>query len=378
VEWVLARAERLAELDPRVADFTLAVVLTVLAQIEISSPSADAAGRATLLVTLAVAFRRRWPFAAAAVTAGAAAIQGLSDNPPSVFAEYVAITLTTYSVAAHEGIWPAAAGGLLIAAGIVLHDLPSDEFGSASGIASDLTTPVAAWFVGRAVRASRNRADTAQRRSSELAEHAVAQERRHIARELHDVVTHSLGIVVLQAQGARRFLHDREPEVKGALDTIEQCGRSSLVEMQRLLGLLRAEAGGPPLAPQPRVAELPQLAQRLHGTGLDVAIATEGEPRELEPAIDLSAYRIVQEALTNSLRHGRASSAHVLVRYRAEAIELEVTDNGHGNSAGSSGGGYGLAGMRERAAFFGGRFEHGQADGGGYRVFVEFPFGSRK
>ena len=372
MDWIITRAERLGKLDARVGDYALAVLLTILAQIEIRG-DAGAAGHAALLMTLAVAFRRRWPFAVAAVTALAAAIQGFADNPPSVFAEFVAITLVTYSVAAHEEMLRATVGGLLIVAGIVLHDLPSDVYGSASGIASDLTTPIAAWFVGRAVRMSRGRAETARRESTALAELAVAQERRHIARELHDVVTHSLGVVVLQAQGARRFLDDREPEVQDALDTIEQSGRLSLVEMQRLLGLLRESDDGAPLAPQPRVAELPQLADRLRSTGMEVEIAIEGQPRELEPGIDLSAYRIVQEALTNSLRHGHANAARVVVGYRPRQLELEITDNGRTNGAPTSGGGHGLLGMRERAEFFGGDLEHGHVTDGGYRVFARLP-----
>jgi signal transduction histidine kinase len=372
MEWALARAEKLRTLDAQVADYVLAVTLTVLAQLEIKA-SAGASAHAALLLTLAVAFRQRWPFAMAAVTGIAAAVQGLAENPPSVFAEYVAITVVTYSVAAHEEHWPAIFGGLLIAAGIVLHDLPSNLYGSASGIASDLTTPVAAWFVGRAVRISRNRADNARREGIELAEQAVAEERRHIARELHDVVTHSLGVVVLQAQGARRFLDNREPEIGAALETIEQSGRSSLVEMQRLLGLLRDDADGAPLAPQPRVTELPQLAERLRGTGLEVVIDVEGRPVELEPAINLSAYRIVQESLTNALRHGTATTARVLVGYRPGELELEITDNGQPKAGSSAGGGRGLAGMRERASFFGGQLDHGHLPGGGYRVHASLP-----
>jgi signal transduction histidine kinase len=372
MDWALARVEQLRTLDARLADYLLAAALTVLAQIEIKA-SAGAAGHAALLLTLAVAFRRRWPFAMAAVTAIAAAVQGFADNPPSVFAEYVAITVVTYTVAAHEELWPAILGGLLIAAGILLHDLPSDVYGSASGIASDLTTPVAAWFVGRAVRLSRNRAETARLAGAELAEQAVAEERRHIARELHDVVTHSLGVVVLQAQGARRFLDDREPEIGTALEAIEQSGRSSLVEMQRLLGLLRDDADGAPLAPQPRVMELPHLAEHLRGTGLEVAIDFEGDPVELEPAIDLSAYRIVQESLTNALRHGTATTARVVVGFRPSELELEITDNGQPKAASSAGGGRGLAGMRERAEFFGGRLDHGHLQGGGYRVRASLP-----
>jgi signal transduction histidine kinase len=364
--------DRLTALDSRALDWVAAVVLTVITQVQIPADSGPA-GHAALLLTLAVGFRQRWPLSVAALSAVAVAVQGCADNPPSVFGEYVALTLIIYTVAAHEPLGRALAGGLLIVAGIVLHDLPSAEYGTASGMASDLTTPVAAWFVGRAVRLSRSRATDARRRGVELAEQAVADERRHIARELHDIVTHSLGVVVLQAQGARRFLGEREMEVGSALETIEQSGRSSLVEMQRLLGLLRENDDAAPLAPQPRVAELSRLAERLRSTGLDVEVTIEGEPRELEPGIDLSAYRIVQEALTNSLRHGHASAAQVVVGYGPRQLALEVTDNGRSNGAPSSGGGHGLVGMRERAEFFGGKLEHGHVPDGGYRVFAQLP-----
>jgi signal transduction histidine kinase len=372
VEAPLSLIDRLARLDSRVLDWLAAIVLTVVTQVQIPA-DAGAAGHAALLLTLAVGYRQRWPLGVAVLAAVAAAAQGLSDHPPSVFGEYVALTLIVYTVAAHEPLGRAAAGGLLLVAGIVLHDLPSPDYGSASGIASDLTTPVAAWFVGRAVRVSRQRATDARTRGVELAEEAVANERRHIARELHDVVTHSLGIVVLQAQGARRFLDDREPEVEAALDTIEQSGRSSLVEMQRLLGLLREDDEVAPLAPQPRVAEIPNLADRLRPTGLDVHVSVEGEPRDLEPGIDLSAYRIVQEALTNSLRHGHATNARVVVTYESDVLGLEITDNGRANGSGVPGGGHGLIGMRERAEFFGGRLDYGHVPEGGYRVSAQLP-----
>jgi signal transduction histidine kinase len=363
--------DRLSRIDGQVVDWALAVVLTVLTQIEIPAGSGPAA-HAALLLTLGVGFRSRWPFGVAVVTAIAVSVQGLADDPPSVFGEYVAITLIIYTVAAHEPLARAIVGGLLIVAGIVLHDLPSSEYGSASGIASDLTTPVAAWFVGRAVRISRGRAVTARREGVEMADRAVADERRHLARELHDVVTHSLGVVVLQAQGANRFLDGREPEVAQALDAIERSGRSSLVEMQRLLGLLRDEEEGASLAPQPRVAELPGLTEQLRSAGLDVDLVVDGTPVELEPAVDLSAYRIVQEALTNTIKHAGASRARVVVHYRPRALELEITDDGHANGSGG-GSGRGLLGMRERAAFFGGNLEHGPLPGGGYRVFARLP-----
>ena len=363
--------DRLSRIDGRTVDWALAVVLTVMTQIEIPADSGPAA-HAALLLTLGVGFRSRWPFGVAVLTAIAVAVQGLADNPPSVFGEYVAITLIIYTVAAHEPLARATAGGLMIVAGIVLHDLPSSEFGSASGIASDLTTPIAAWFVGRAVRISRARAVTARKEGVELADRAVADERRHIARELHDVVTHSLGVVVLQAQGANRFLDGREPEVAQALEAIERSGRSSLVEMQRLLGLLRDEDEAASLAPQPRVAELPALTEGLRAAGLDVDLVFDGAPTELEPAVDLSAYRIVQEALTNTIKHAHATRARVVVHYLPDALELEITDDGRANGSGG-GGGRGLVGMRERAAFFGGHLEHGPLADGGYRVFARLP-----
>jgi signal transduction histidine kinase len=371
VEAAVSLWDRLSRIDGKTVDWVLAVVLTVLTQIEIPADSGPAA-HAALLLTLGVGFRSRWPFEVAVVTAIAVAVQGLADDPPSVFGEYVAITLIIYTVAAHEPLARAIAGGLLIVVGIVLHDLPSSEYGSASGIASDLTTPVAAWFVGRAVRISRGRAVTARKEGVEMADRAVADERRHIARELHDVVTHSLGVVVLQAQGANRFLDGREPEVAQALEAIERSGRSSLVEMQRLLGLLRDEDEGASLAPQPRVAELPGLTEQLRAAGLDVDLVVEGTPTELEPAVDLSAYRIVQEALTNTIKHAGASSARVVVHYRPRALELEITDNGRANGSGG-GSGRGLVGMRERAAFFGGHLEHGPMPDRGYRVFARLP-----
>jgi signal transduction histidine kinase len=371
VEAPVSLWDRVTRLDPRAVDWALAVVLTVITQIQIPADSGPAA-HAALLLTLAVGLRSRWPLGVAVLTAIAVSVQGLADDPPSVFGEYVAITLIVYTVAAHEPLARAILGGLLIAGGIVLHDLPSSEYGSASGIASDLTTPIAAWFVGRAVRISRGRAAVARKQGVELAERAVTEERRHIARELHDVVTHSLGVVVLQAQGARRFLDEREPEVAQALDAIERSGRSSLVEMQRLLGLIRDDDEGGSLAPQPRVSELPELTERLSSAGLDVALVVDGTPAPLEPAIDLSAYRIVQEALTNTVKHANATHARVLVGYRPAALELEITDDGRANGSGP-GGGRGLAGMRERASFFGGLLEHGPRPEGGYRVFARLP-----
>jgi signal transduction histidine kinase len=354
-------------LDPRIVDGAIALALTVLTQIQVGGP-AGAGGRGALLLTLALAFRRRWPLAVAALAGLGAALQGLDASPPSAFGEYVAITLAIYTVAEREELARAALGGVLVVAGIVLHDIPSQEYGTVSGMASDLTVPVVFWALGRAVRTARARLGEDRRRARE----AVESERRHIARELHDVVTHSLGVVVLQAQGARLHLEGREPPVTEALGAIERSGRTALVEMQRLLGLLRDADARAELAPAPRLAQLASLAREVDAAGLPVALAVEGEPVPLEAGVDLSGYRIVQEALTNALRHSGASGASVRVRYAADAVELEITDDGHGPNGAVAG--RGLLGMRERVAFYGGRLEHGAADErGGYRVWARLP-----
>jgi signal transduction histidine kinase len=378
VELVLRIARRIARTPDLVVDATIAVALTALAQVQIgaSRPAAHAA----LLLTMSLALRRRAPLAVAVFVAAAAAAQGLAANPPSVFAEYVAITLAVYTVAADEVLWKAALGGLAIVAGIVLHDIPSREYGSLGGIASDLMTPIAFWGVGRAVRlavararAARSHAERVAAGSEALAREAVEDERRHIARELHDIVTHSLGVVVLQAQGARRVLDRREPTVQESLATIERSGRSALEEMRRLLGLLREEDEQGGVSPQPRLAQVDELVRRVGEAGLPVALRVEGEPVALESGVDLSAYRVLQEALTNSVKHACGSHAEVIIRYRAVELELEVTDDGGISVNGVGGAGRGLLGMRERVSFYGGTLEHGPRAGGGFRVRATFP-----
>lgn len=358
---------RLPRVNPLLADGAIAVALTILTQAEIgaSRPAAHIA----LAITLPLTFRRRAPLAVALVVAAAAALQGLTANPPSEFGEYVAITLAVYTVAADAPIRPAVLGLAGVAVAIVLHDLRSDQYGSASGIASDLMTPVVFWGVGRAVRLALERA-----RAARLdAETAVQDERRHIARELHDIVTHSLGIVVLQAQGARRVLDGREPTVAEALEAIEQSGRSALDEMRRLLGLLREDEERSGLSPQPRLVDVAELVDRFRAAGLAATLDVGGEARPLPSGLELSAYRVVQEALTNSLKHG--DTAEVTIRYGERMLEVDVEDagaaNGHTNGVG--GAGRGLLGMRERVTLYGGTLEHGPLPDGGFRVRARFP-----
>jgi signal transduction histidine kinase len=230
--------------------------------------------------------------------------------------------------------------------------------------------------IGRAIRHRRLREEKLEREKAE-AEAAIAEERTRIARELHDVVAHAISVIVLQARGGRRLLATDPAEARQALDAIERTASQALAEMRRLLGLLRESDEQLALAPQPTLARLDDLVGQVREAGLPVEVAIEGTPLELPPGIDLSAYRIVQEALTNALKHAGPASARVTVRYGEGELELEVSDDGAGSGNGG-GGGQGLAGIRERVAVFGGDVEAGSRPEGGYAVRARLPYASER
>ena len=201
----------------------------------------------------------------------------------------------------------------------------------------------------------------------------MAEERARIARELHDVVAHSVSATVIQAEAAEEVLSDAPDRARQSLARIQDTGREALGEMRRLLGIMRDGPGSGELAPQPRVADLERLVKESRREHLSVTLSVEGERRELPAGVELSAYRIVQEALTNVRKHaGRPAEASVLVRYGEAALELEIADDGQGPRAGD-GQGHGLIGMRERVAFFGGEFSAAPGKEGGFVVRASFP-----
>jgi signal transduction histidine kinase len=208
------------------------------------------------------------------------------------------------------------------------------------------------------------------------AREAVLDERARIARELHDVVAHHMSVMVVQA-GAARAVGERDPAAAAeALRQIEASGRTGLAEMRRLLEVLKSGEEGDGRAPQPGLAQLNDLIEGMRATGMLVEAEVAGPPRPLPPGVDLSAYRIVQEALTNSLKHAGGASAHVLVRYETDAVELEVVDDGPGpppSDANGAAAGHGLIGMRERVQLFGGELDAGSRAGGGFRVWARLP-----
>jgi signal transduction histidine kinase len=204
------------------------------------------------------------------------------------------------------------------------------------------------------------------------AREAAAQERTRIARELHDVVAYAISLMVLQTRGGRRMLAEDPDETRQALDTIEHAGAQTLVEMRRQLGLLRQPDGEPSLAPAPSLSQIDELVEGVRASGLPVVVAIEGEPAELPPGVDVSAYRIVQEALTNALKRAGPARARVTVTYGPETVDLAVVDDGRGAAA-VNGSDYGLAGMRERVAIYGGTLEAGPGRDGGYELRVRLP-----
>jgi signal transduction histidine kinase len=238
------------------------------------------------------------------------------------------------------------------------------------------------WAAGFALReraekaeAAEMRARQAEREREAAARLAVAEERARIARELHDIVAHAVSVMVLQVGAVRHKLPEMLAEDKDALRGVEQAGRGALAEMRRLLGAMRRDGEEAELVPQPGLEALEALLGKVRRAGLPVQLHVDGEPFPLPRGIDLSAYRIVQEGLTNALKHARATSADVTVGYRPDELRLEVRDNGLGSST-SDGLGHGLVGIRERVKIYGGEMSAGTANGGGFVLSTRLPFGA--
>lgn len=236
-----------------------------------------------------------------------------------------------------------------------------------------------AWLAGYALReraeqaeAAEERATVAEREREAAARIAVAEERARIARELHDIVAHAVSVMVLQVGAVRHRLPDALAEDSDALRSVERTGRTALAEMRHLLGAMRRDDEELELTPQPGLDRLDALIEEIGHAGLPVGLHVEGEAFPLPPAIDLSAYRIIQEGLTNALKHARASHANVLIRYRPDEMQIEVHDDGHGTT-GNDGLGHGLVGVRERVKIYGGEMSAGTAAGGGFTLSTRLP-----
>jgi signal transduction histidine kinase len=236
------------------------------------------------------------------------------------------------------------------------------------------------WLAGFVLRDRVVRADAAEERAARL-EHereadallAAAEERTRIARELHDIIGHSVSVMTVQTSGVRRLLRPEQEQEREALLAVERTGREALAEMRRVVGALRDPEEGPALAPRPRLSRVDKLVAQARETGLPVDFEIEGEPVPLPAGVDLTAYRLVQEGLTNVIKHAAAHHADVRVRYDGDHVEIEVCDDGRGADSASSAGGHGLVGMRERVSIYGGELEAGPRAEGGFRLRARLP-----
>jgi len=252
-----------------------------------------------------------------------------------------------------------------------LLDFPHPSVGAQFGLVAALVMLLVRLAVGGRDRQLR----LAEREREVAAREAVVDERARIARELHDVIAHHVSTMVVQAGAERRTLPSDQQETREVLASIEQVGRGALTEMRRMVSMLRQDHTQD-LAPQPRLADVPELVHQMQAAGLTVGLTVRGEPRELSDGLELSAYRIVQEALTNVLKHAGSTDTRVEVAYGADSLELIVRDAGpQAPLIATSSGGHGLAGMRERVSLYGGTLEAGGDASGGFRVRVLLPVG---
>ncbi len=331
-----------------------------------------------LVWTLALLFRRRFPLGAPVVVFVVLAGEAVLADEVVTSAQMTGFMILAAfaAVGAHADVRLALAGALVGYASIAV--ILVDDGPRLASTLSIIGVSAVMWVIARAfVERGRRAADLEERADRLERSHAeaVAGERATIARELHDVIAHSVSVMTVQA-GAARLLLDKDPKrAREPLLAVEETGRQALAEMRRLLGILRADEQRPTLEPQPGIAELESLVGHVRRAGLPVDIVIQGDPQALPPGIDLAAYRVVQEALTNALKHAGAARAEVAIRYGPSALELAVTNDGHVPGNGRAG--HGLVGMRERVALYGGDFHAGPRRGGGYSVHASLPLDIR-
>jgi signal transduction histidine kinase len=326
---------------------------------------------ATIVTIGALLLRRRFPFGApVTVLTLVAAVSFVEGNfAPGSFAVFLA----TIASALLLGMAPErrqALAGIALYVAVVAVAIRNQPNGGLDDLVFVTLILTCAWMAGFALKSKLADAESRRLRAEEEAREAVAEERGRIARELHDVVAHSVSVMTVQAGAVRRLLTPEQEREREALLTVEQTGRQALAEMRRLLGVLREEGEIAALAPQPGLATLSTLVAQVRDAGLPVELTYEGDRISLPAGVDLSAYRIVQEALTNTLKHAGPARAWVRVRYGQDEVEVEVANDGRSENGSD---GHGLVGMRERVALCGGHLTAGPRPGGGYTISARLP-----
>ena len=379
---------------PRAADIVLAIALfLMIVFVSFEEPDGELAFRAVgdlsigalLLIALAcgaLIWRRSRPLIVLGVTLAAVTLSAVFGYPQTVgFAMLVAL----YSVGLYvtDDRWSyVGLGGAITLASIsnLIEGAP------AADIAFTLPVGFGVWYIGRRVRIRgdylrllQERAAQRERDQAAAARRAVTEERTRIARELHDVVAHRVSLMTVQAGAAKTVAADDPEAALQAMEAVEQAGRQALVELRHLLGVLRPEAGVDGLGPQPGLGDVPRLVDEFREAGMDVSLTMNGAQTDLPVSVDLSAYRIVQEALTNVLKHaGPGANAEVRLSTDNHGLTIEVLDNGHGVTI-LPGSGHGIVGMRERALLSGGRLDAGpRPGGGGFQVVGHLPIGDER
>jgi len=333
-------------------------------------------------LVLVLVLRRWFPFGAPAAVCLASAALSFADGLliTTQGGAYVAGVVASLLLGNQRTEVQARVGLVVVLGGLAIL-VYNDPTEGAGGLLATGVLFILVWLVGYALRERAEQAEAAEQRAAQAerdrdaaARVAVAEERARIARELHDVVAHAVSVMVLQVGAVRHRMSDADPDDREALRNVEAAGRTALADMRRLLGALRREDEEAERVPHPGLGELERLLDDVRGAGLQVLLTVRGEPVALPPGLDLSAYRIVQEALTNTLKHASASRAEVTVRYGPGEIEIEVRDDGRGPAGDEPGHGHGLVGIRERVKVFGGEMSTGRSPSGGYVLHARLPW----
>jgi signal transduction histidine kinase len=407
-DWV-RRALGTVRRHPLAADAALACAFAIAALVSAASlfqyldsavpgferPTTTATVVSMLLITAPLALRRRFPLTTAMTAVGAFLLARIVLNVEEGSITVLAGSFALYSAAVHgHPRWrtPVLTLSVTLIAGEVVREI---YFGAPEVRGKTLTQAFALfynvvlvalpWVLGATVRALRQRQAELSRRAAELerereenARRAVFEERVRIARELHDVVAHHVSVMGVQAGAARRVIHLQPERAEEALGCIETASRQAVGELQQMLGFLRQAGEVDDMAPQPGLAELPDLVSQVAQANLALELCVEGEQRPLPRTVEVSAYRIVQEALTNTVKHAGANSARVRVRFGSDMLELEVVDDGRGDGRPKGKlGGHGLIGMRERVSLHGGELRAGPRPEGGFGVEATLPLNGR-
>jgi signal transduction histidine kinase len=400
VNWFERRLEWVRSLNPLIVEGVVALVFTIFGfatvfgqEIKDGLDEPGAAAVLTIILTcLPIAIRRRAPLLAVTISSAAILLHIASNYPEGSLP--ITVLFLTYTVAAWSTTTRAILGLGSVFATLILIIVTDSPGLDALGMLANMAFFSVAWAIGIALRARRETLEARVREAEERANverqstgRALAEERLRIAQELHDVVAHSMSVIAVQAGVGAHVLADRPDQARAALDAISATSRGTLTEMRRLLGVLRDSDGERAHAPAPGLADVPRLVDDVRAAGVPVTLTVEGSSVCVNGGIELSAYRVVQEALTNVIKHaGATTHVDVNVHYLPGSLAVEVVDDGrgaaavaHGNGGHADNGavatGHGLLGMRERVELWGGELAVGPVSGGGYRVKALLPYG---